>query len=219
MTNDGWSGNISHVVVFAEILSTVEPQQRVGGIDMTMAWLTGNSQPERELVLEQNTVFAVNIVKEALGERVDMSNTIYRTISTCVAQVLTNCESQIRQLVAQLDLSRGIGCEKFSLMADELFEADKGYVIHWERIITLFAFTWVLSQHLQALDQAELSKTVGKILAGYLNEKISAWILQNGGWVKIHEEFSDDSSSSNKWKYFFLTGLGIGLVATYKLTH
>lgn len=202
-----------------QILITVEPQLRVGVTNLTMAWLTGSSQTERELVLEQNAVFAVNIVKEALGERVDLSNTIYRTISSCVAQVLANCESQIRQLVAQLDLSRGLGCEKFSSMADELFEADKGYIIHWERIVTLFAFTWVLSQHLQTQDQVESSKTVGKILAGYLNEKISAWILQKGGWVKIHEEFSDDSSSSNKWKYFFLTGLGIGLVATYKLTH
>lgn len=163
---------------------------------MTMAWLTGNSQTERELVLEQNTVFAVNIVKEALGERVDLSNTIYRTISTCVAEVLANCESQIRQLVAQLDLSRGVGCEKFSLMADELFEEDKGYVILWEKIVTLFAFTWVLSQHLQAQDQVESSKTVGKILAGYLNEKISGWILQKGGWV-IFTEFDFENVNHN----------------------
>jgi len=185
-----------------------------------MAWLgTGSCQSERELVLEQNTIFAVNIVKEALGESLDTSNGIYRTISTCVAQVLANCESQISNLVNQLDLSRGVGREKFSSLADELFEADKGYVVHWERIITLFAFTWVLSKHLHGQDQIESSKSVSKILAGYLNEKITVWILQRGGWGKIHEEFSDDASSSNKWKYFFLTGLGIGLVATYKLTH
>ena len=39
--------------------------------------------------------------------------------------------------------------------------------------------------------------------------------------VKLCDEFGEEDSStaSNKWKYFFLTGLGIGLVATYKLTH
>lgn len=152
------------------------------------SWLTvgNNSQhSEREFVLEQNTTYASNIVKEALGERVDLTNNIYRTLSTCVGQVLANCESQIRQLVNQLDLSRGVGCDKFASLADELFEADKGYVIHWEKIITLFAFTWVLSQRLQGRAEQEMPSTVSKILAGYLNDKITTWIQQRGGWVTI----------------------------------
>ena len=155
----------------------------------TTSWLTGGSNShhtEREFVLEQNTAFAINIVKEALGERVDLTNNIYRTLSTCVGQVLANCESQIRQLVNQLDLSRGVGCDKFASLADELFEADKGYVIHWEKIITLFAFTWVLSQRLQGRAELEMSSTISKILAGYLNDKITTWIQQRGGWVKIY---------------------------------
>lgn len=207
-------------------------------------WLTSNntSQSTRESVLEQNSTFAINIVKEALGEKIDLSkDTIYRTLSTCVGEVLANCESPMQQLVNRLDLSRGVGHDKFASLADELFEAENGYIILWERIVTLFAFTWVLSKQLHS-DQIESSSNVSKILASYLNDKITPWILQQGGWVicvclfyvflyqticnyfpfiqiKICNEFGDDTSASNKWKYFFLTGLGIGLVATYKLTH
>lgn len=185
-------------------------------------WLTlGNNtaQSTREYVLEQNSTFAVNIVKEALGENIDLSkDTIYRTLSTCVGEVLANCESPMQQLVNRLDLSRGVGHDKFASLADELFEAENGYIILWERIVTLFAFTWVLSKQLKT-NQIESSNNVSKILASYLNDKITPWILQQGGWIKICNEFEDDTSTSNKWKYFFLTGLGIGLVATYKLTH
>lgn len=152
------------------------------------SWLTSRStqETERETVLEQNTTFAVNIVREALGERVDNSNGAYRTLSNCVGQVLANCEAQIRGLVNQLDLTRGSpGPDKFASLADELFEADRGYDIRWERIVTLFAFTWVLSQQLHQLDTSlsSASSSVSKVLAGYLNEKIAAWIQQRGGWV------------------------------------
>ncbi|KAI9564532.1 hypothetical protein GHT06_008271 [Daphnia sinensis] len=184
-------------------------------------WLTSNNttQPTREFVFEQNTTFAINIVKEALGEKVDLSkDKIYRTLSTCVGEVLANCESPMQQLVNRLDLSRGIGHDKFATLADELFEAENGFIVLWERIVTLFAFTWVLSKQLHT-DPVVSSSNVSKILASYLNDKITPWILQQGGWVQICNEFGDDEAASNKWKYFFLTGLGIGLVATYKLTH
>lgn len=203
------------------------------------SWLTSNnSQCTRDFVLEQNTTFAVNIVKEALGEKIDLSkDTIYRTLSMCVGEVLENCESPMQQLVSRLDLSRGVGYDKFASLADELFEAENGYIILWERIVTLFAFTYVLSKQLQT-GHIESSNNASKVLSSYLNEKITPWILQQGGWVKHYflilffaepyffffqiklcNEFGEDSSASNKWKYFFLTGLGIGLVATYKLTH
>ena len=147
---------------------------------------SAHQESEREAVMEQNTTFAVNIVREALGERVDTSNGAYRTLSNCVGQVLANCEAQIRGLVNQLDLTRGSpGPDKFASLADELFEADRGYDIRWERIVTLFAFTWVLSQQLHQLDASlsSASLSVSKVLAGYLNEKIALWIQQRGGWV------------------------------------
>lgn len=152
---------------------------------MASTWLTSNSNSctTREFVFEQNATFAINIVKEAAGEKLDSTkDCIYRTLASCVEQVLANCEAQIRQLVNRLDLSRGVGCEKFASLADELFEAEKGYVIHWERIITLFAFTWVLTKTLQS-QANEAPPNVGKILASYLNDKIAPWIQQNGGWV------------------------------------
>lgn len=152
-------------------------------------------ESDREAVLEQNAIFALNIVREALGERVDLTekNGAYQTLSTCVGQVLANCEAQIRALVNQLDLSRGsLFPEKFASLADELFEADRGYDIRWERIVTLFAFTWVLSQRLhqgQLMDHgsspSSSSTAVSKILAGYLNDKIATWIQQRGGWVNF----------------------------------
>ena len=157
----------------------------------TSSWVLRNEGNEREAVLEQNAAFAVNIVKEALGETVELnqSSVAYRTLSNCVSQVLANCESQIRALVNQLDLSRGsLFPDKFASMADELFEAERGYDIRWERIVTLFAFAWVLSQRLQ---QGQLTgssipsstASVSKILTGYLNDKIALWIQQRGGWV------------------------------------
>ena len=149
------------------------------------SWLASNNtaQATREYVLEQNSTFAINIVKEALGENIDLSkDTIYRTLSACVGEVLANCESPMQQLVNRLDLSRGVGHEKFASLADELFEAENGYKILWERIVTLFAFTWVLSKQLKT-DQIESSNNVSKILASYLNDKITPWILQQGGWV------------------------------------
>ncbi len=148
-------------------------------------WLTSKNTPQstRESVLEQNSTFAINIVKEALGEKIDLSkDTIYRTLSTCVGEVLANCESPMQQLVNRLDLSRGVGHDKFASLADELFEAENGYNILWERIVTLFAFTWVLSKQLHS-DQIESSSNLSKILASYLNDKITPWILQQGGWV------------------------------------
>ena len=152
-----------------------------------MAWLTGTSATsnQRDLILEKNAILAVNIVREALGERVEHSDNIYRTLLSCVSQVLSNCEAQMSQAVSQLDVSRGISCDKFAAAADELFEADKGYIIRWERIITLFAFTWVLSKHLRRYNMSETSTNVSKLLASYLNEKISLWIQQTGGWVII----------------------------------
>jgi hypothetical protein len=88
----------------------------------------------------------------------------------------------MQQLVNRLDLSRGVGHDKFASLADELFEAENGYNILWERIVTLFAFTWVLSKQLHS-DQIESSNNLSKILASYLNDKITPWILQQGGWV------------------------------------
>lgn len=151
------------------------------------SWISRNNSAApnstRECVQEQNSTFAVNIVKEALGEKLDLSkDTIYRTLSSCVGEVLANCEPPMVQLVNRLDLTRGIGYDKFAALADELFEAENGFIILWERIVTLFAFTWVLSKQLQT-DQIDSSNNISKILASYLNDKITPWILQQGGWV------------------------------------
>ena len=74
-----------------------------------------------------------------------------------------------RILVADNEVLR----RDFAAMADELFEADEGYLVSWERTITLFTFSRVLVTHLRDQCQNEAAGMVGKILASYLDGRIS----------------------------------------------
>ena len=160
-----------------------------------MAWLTGGGRISSaaaetpESLAEKNRLFAARIVGEASGRREEDADETYRTLSQCVERVLNDCGDQMGQLAARLDPNSCglISPDKFASLADELFEADKGFVIRWERIIVLFAFTFVLSKRL--VGRGETSTHTEKLLASYLNEKISSWIQQHGGWVNTGLHF------------------------------
>ena len=55
--------------------------------------------------------------------------------------------------------------------------------INWGRIISLFTFAGVLSQHFMIQKQPQVVVEIASFLCTFLNDHVMTWINKNGGWV------------------------------------
>jgi Apoptosis regulator proteins, Bcl-2 family len=164
--------------------------------DTTGAVVTGNTVQHiaRELAADTVKSFTQTSVPSPPNEH---AKTLRRTVEeiSCRHEILFS--SMVRRLTESVanepNATLGIS---FQRIADELFR--DGH-INWGRIVTVYAFAGWLARHAATHSVANgiaedsvdgntdripnASEEISRLCGDYVAEKLSDWILQQGGWV------------------------------------
>ena len=86
------------------------------------------------------------------------------------------------KLVLTLDTSDGQLHTEFLKAAGQVVDE-----IRWGRIASLFFLTSLLAERLMNENQGAKVDALVQWLAQFLNDHVSYWVLQRGGWVSVEE--------------------------------
>ena len=134
------------------------------------------------------------------GTSLDMSldqrrSRVERCLQTCIEQMLKRHEMVFTGMMSRLAINRSVNFRLgFSHIADELLKDP----VSWSKIVTLFAFGARLGQHCREKHQTELEEEIAANLAVFANERISPFVREQGGWVRIG---SDNTRCDNRYRY------------------
>ncbi|CAH3104385.1 unnamed protein product [Pocillopora meandrina] len=129
-----------------------------------------------------------------------------------VADELIEENSQLfDSMCDQLHLTHATTYPTFVGIADEIFQNGE----NWGRIVAFLAFGATLAVH--CAQKEDLASNIDNIVdwvSAYMNEKLSPWIDDNGGWDGFIAFFNRDDESPGKgnkgWHVAAVAGLGLG---------
>jgi hypothetical protein len=92
---------------------------------------------------------------------------------------------EFQDMVNQLNLTSANAYKSFAEVARRLFKNG----ITWHRIVALLCFGYEITKHVlrNGLAGTYMRKIYQLIVDFIVNERIGAWIAQNGGWVSKHD--------------------------------
>lgn len=98
-------------------------------------------------------------------------------------RLLSSNENTFKRMVKQLNIGN-IQSSKSCLnkVAEELFSDN---VCNWGRIVTLYAFAGEVAKSLQPDFGDKVNDEVADELSRFVNQRLSQWINQQKGWVRI----------------------------------
>lgn len=105
----------------------------------------------------------------------------------------------------------------FVQIADQIFQSGK----NWGRIVSFVAFGATLAVHCaQREDLHELVNKVVDWVSLYMNQNLSFWIQENGGWEGFVDfvNFSGQRKKLQKMSVVFGLGVGVGVVTALLLS-
>lgn len=112
----------------------------------------------------------------------------------------------------QLHLTHASTYATFVGIADEIFQTGK----NWGRIVAFLAFGATLAVYcVQKEDLAQLIDSIVEWVSVYMNQKLSDWIDENGGWDGFiaffkKEDDPPENGRSGGWRVAAVAGLGLG---------
>ncbi|XP_068598664.1 bcl-2-like protein 1 [Brachionichthys hirsutus] len=126
-------------------------------------------------------------------------------------------------LSSQLDITPEMAYQSFKGVMDEMFKDE----VNWGRIVGLFAFGGVLCVECVEKDVSELVPRVADWMTTYLDERISPWIQNHGGWDCFAKVFGRDAAAEarrsrealSRWLLVgmaLLMGVGVGVLIAKK---
>ena len=178
---------------------------------------------------------AFDIIFFVLGRRPNKSSDeITHCLRTSVKKMLDNHSLVFNSMVSRLHLDEGTDFHRgFLELSNELFGGDQ---VSWSKIIALFAFAARLAQYCEENNLGTMVFDVATNLSQFAVEKLTPFLRQHGGWVKINpmqgsrevlfsfvscfqatlcEAFPMESDYESKiWHSLVITGLGLTAVAT-----
>ena len=104
-----------------------------------------------------------------------------KTLENANDSFMTRYKDNVMALVLALDTSDGHLHTEFLRAAGQAVDE-----IRWGRIASLFFLTSLLSERLHKEGQAAKIEPMVEWLAQFLNDHVSHWIQQRGGWVSVH---------------------------------
>ncbi|XP_034543962.1 bcl-2-like protein 1 [Notolabrus celidotus] len=94
-------------------------------------------------------------------------------------------------LSSQLDITPDTAYHSFKSVMDEVFKDG----VNWGRIVGLFAFGGVLCVECVQKGMGELVSRIADWMTIYLDEHISSWIQNQGGWDCFADIFGRDAAA------------------------
>ena len=98
-------------------------------------------------------------------------------------EIQTKYQDEFQDMVKQLNLTSANAYKSFAEVARRLFKNG----ITWHRIVALLCFGYEIAKHVlrNGLAGTYMRKIYQLIVDFIMNERIAAWIIENGGWVSI----------------------------------
>ena len=101
-------------------------------------------------------------------------------LQTCVVKMLERHAMVFTGMMQRLNIDRSVNFSQgFRDIAEELFKD----AVSWSKIVALFAFGARLGEHCRANNMEDLVEDVALSLADFAKERITPFILEEGGWV------------------------------------
>lgn len=177
---------------------------------MSMARLLQEGTPEGVLTV-QNFYLSYHLVKRNLDsanvhvnghlkQKIDTSKypvlttdrflRAVNTLENANDSFMTRYRDNVMPLVLTLDTSDGQLHTEFLKAAGQVVDE-----IRWGRIASLFFLTSLLSERLSNEGQSAKIESMVKWLGQFLNDHVSYWIQQRGGWAAITDALATESVS------------------------
>lgn len=137
-----------------------------------------------------------------------------KTLETANDSFMTRYKDSVMTLVLTLDTSDSQLHTEFLKAAGQAVDE-----IRWGRIASLFFLTSLLSERLFKEGQGAKIDSMVEWLAQFLNDHVSYWIQQRGGWAAITEALTTESISKPpvkaktaevKSSWLTLAAIGVG---------
>lgn len=130
-------------------------------------------------------------------------------LKNCVEKMLERHSMVFGGMMVRLNIDREVNFrEGFSEVAEELFKD----AVSWSKIVALFAFGARLGQHCRQNGLADLVEEVANSLASFARERITPFVREEGGWVRLCSVFpQEEDYESQVWQGLVLVGVGLTL--------
>ena len=101
--------------------------------------------------------------------------------------MLENHSIIFNRIISRIDLDQNTDFQKgFYVVSEELFQ---GQVLTWGRIVSLFAYGARLAQHCVENDMSNMVIDVVSSLSHVAVDKLTPFLKDHGGWVRINFYF------------------------------
>ncbi|XP_076045406.1 bcl-2-like protein 1 [Oratosquilla oratoria] len=183
-----------------------------------------HTQAENDDIVKKKTeALAEYIVSTHMGWRNGKSDDpVEKTMLRCVHCLMQQHETLFQRMLKRIDITRENGYMAFFNVANELFEGEKS-IVNWGRIVALYAFCGQLALYCKDKKMDDYAKQIAQFMGIYAAEVVTPFVIEEGGWCKLCEEFppAEDDANNRSWKFLTLTafGLGIAAVVSFLFSH
>ena len=127
--------------------------------------------------------------------------------------MLENHSIIFNRIISRIDLDQNTDFQKgFYVVSEELFQ---GQVLTWGRIVSLFAYGARLAQHCVENDMSNMVIDVVSSLSHVAVDKLTPFLKDHGGWVRICFLISKHKLSGFFWKNCVFFGKIVKMVLLY----
>jgi len=137
---------------------------------------------------------------------------IQTCLRRCVLRMLDRHSITFGGMINKLNIDENVDFhEGFREVAEELFRDE----VTWSKIVALFAFGARVAQHCSNNQMEALVADVADCLAEFAVEKLTPFIREQGGWVRLCEIFPEANDYERQlWQGLLVVGAGLGALAT-----
>lgn len=144
-----------------------------------------------------------------------LNSRLSKTMRRVVSEMTQRHEILFRSMVKQLTSPSspfGLDIEDMRGLFFEVF-SDGQY--NWGRVAAVYAFAGWLAEYCTLHDLRDKIGVITEATASFVEDNLSMWIIQQGGWEVFERHFREEESmESVLWKGMLCTFVGLGTLAT-----
>ncbi|XP_038074028.1 bcl-2-related protein A1-like [Patiria miniata] len=108
----------------------------------------------------------------------------------------------------------GAGKELFSVSLNAMFEEG---AVNWGRVVMVYVFAARLAKYCEENGNSEYVDEVVEVCGDYVSEKLTPWIMKQGGWDNFNESFkAKDWKEKATFNSLLVTGAVLGGLAALR---
>ncbi|XP_022105214.1 induced myeloid leukemia cell differentiation protein Mcl-1 homolog [Acanthaster planci] len=108
----------------------------------------------------------------------------------------------------------GAGKELFSVSLDAMFEEG---AVNWGRVVMVYVFAARLAKYCEENANPEYVDEVVEVCGDYVSDKLTPWIVKQGGWDDFNESFkAKDWKEKATFNSLLVTGAVLGGLAALR---